>query len=324
MTTTSTPLGLDLERIADLLRRRGHVRGNPVAISLFHEEIPPAYAGRMVEPCAIVSCAMDQGERVYVDAEHQTCLAGAWQAGFLEPAEEISSGSYLADNMPFFTTIAARRVKSGENVLPQGTVRAIGAAPLDQVPEGIHVDWLVVVCEPVQAATIGGVRTAVDGTPPRGAAGTSLCGELFAVPWHDRNVIITPGDMGGRMFNHVKPSEMFVIIPMEYAGHLTTLLSTTPDVGAVMDAIKPGYLDARAARRAARAERVEDADAIVWDAEAADLLARAPEAIREFARPTMEEFALEHGYRRITMAVMAEQMEGVGMSLDDVLAMLEE
>lgn len=317
---------LDLPALADVLRRRGHVRGNPVAVSLFYDEIPPAYEGKRVEPCAIVSRAMDHGERVFVDAEHHACLAGAWQAGFLEPPAQISSGSYLADNMPFFTTIAARRVKSGENVLPQGTVRAIGAAPLDDVPDGVDVDWIVVVCEPVMAASIGGVRTAVDGTPPRGAAGTSLCGELFAVPWHDRNVIITPGDMGGRMFNHVKPSELFVIVPLEYAAHLVPLLGATPDVGAVMDAIKPGYLDDRDARRRARSQRVGAAapSGPVWDAEALDLLAKAPAEIREFAGPVMEEYAQEHGHTRITLAVMGEQMAEVGMSLEDVLAMVDE
>lgn len=335
--------GINLVELAELLRRRGRIRGNPVAISLIRGDIPAALEGKVVEPCAIVRHAMDDGEAVYVDAEHQACLAGAWQAGFMEVDEDIRTGQYLAKAIPGFTSIGAARVKTGMNVLPQGLYNAIGAAPLDKVPTGMHVDFIVIVCEPVSAATLGGVRAAVDGTPPRGAAGSSLCGEMFAVPWHDDNVIITPGDMGGRMFNKAKPSEMFVIVPLKYAAHYPVLLSETPDVGAMMEAIKPGHAEQQRQRLAAKAERhgvtvtsAEDKEAarkakeaglvttMPWDDEPMALFAAAPEAIREFAAPTLEDYAREHGHDRITMAVMAEQMESIGMSIDDVVAMMEE
>jgi uncharacterized protein (DUF169 family) len=285
-----------------------------VAISLFRDGVPESYAGRMVEPCAIVRCAMDDGERVYVDAEHHACVAGAWQAGFIDPPVEIRSGSYLATNTPYFTTEGAFAVKNGENVLPRGTVRAIGAAPLHEVPDGVTVDWIVVVCAPQEAATIAGVRTSIDGTPPRGAAGTSLCGELFAVPWHDRNVIMTPGDVGGRMFNKTKAHEMFVLVPTEWASHLFTLLGHRPDLGGLLEAIKPGWLEAHGRAR----------PAVSWDDDVIELMGKAPDDIREFAGPALEAFAAEHGHDRITMAVVAAQMESVGMSLEDILAMLEE
>lgn len=305
---------LDLPALAELLKSKGRCRGTPVAISLFRDEIPEPYAGARVEPCAIVRCAMDDGQRVYVDAEFHACLAGAWQAGFIDPPEEISSGAYLATNTPYFTLDAARAVKNGENVLPQGTLRAIGAAPLDRVPDGVTVDWIVVVCAPQEAATIAGVRAAIDGTPPRGAAGTSLCGELFAVPWHDRNVIMTPGDVGGRMFNKTKPHEMFVIVPTEWASHLFTLLGERPNLGGLLEAIKPGWLEAHG----------RAGPAVEWDDDVLDLMAKAPDDIRDFAGPALEAFAAEHGHRRITMAVMEAQMESVGMALQDILDMLEE
>lgn len=329
---------LDLVAIADLLQKRGRVRGEPVAITLFRDEIPDSYGGRRVEPCAIVHHAMNLGERVYVDREHQDCLAGAWQAGFLDPPEEIKSGRYLSDAIPGFSAIAAARVKTGINTLPQGLVRGIGAAPLRDVPEGTRVDSVVCVVEPVHAAQLAGVRTVVDGTPPRGSAGTSLCGELFAIPWHDDNVIMTPGDMGGRMFTKVAPSEMFVIIPFRWLGHLPALYSSTPDVSAMMEAIKPGHqerhdawLAERAARR--RAERGEGGeggaaaaadDELQWDEECRELLAKAPDEIRIFAEGTLATYAAEHDHSRITMAVMEAQMASIGMRLDDVRAMIEE
>ncbi len=322
--------GIDLVALADLLRRKGRVRGNPVAITLVRGDVPAAYEGRAVEPCAVVRHAMDLGERVYVDAEHHACLAGAWQAGFVDVPEDIRTGEYLAKGIPGFTPIGAARVKTGSNVLPMGMYDAIAAAPLDAVPEGVDVDFVVLVCEPVAAATLAGVRTAVDGTPPRGAAGSSLCGELFAVPWHEGNVILTPGDMGGRMFNKTRPNEMFVIVPLRWAAHYPVLLSETPDVAGLMEAIKPGHREAQQRRLAERAERhgvtlpATPATTMAWDAEPLDLLARAPDAIREFAAPTLEDWAREHGHDRITMDVMAAQMESIGMRIEDVLALVEE
>lgn len=338
--------GVDLVEVAAVLRKRGRIRGNPVAISLFRGEVPAAYEGRAVEPCAIVRHAMDESEHVYVDAEHHACLAGAWQAGFVDVPEDIRTGAYLAKGIPGFTEIGAARVKTGMNVLPQGMITAIGAAPLDQVPSGTRVDFVVLVCEPVGAATLAGVRTAVDGTPPRGAAGSSLCGELFAVPWHEDNVILTPGDMGGRMFNKTRPNEMFVIVPLKFAAHYPVLLGETPDVGALMESIKPGHAEAQRQRlqdKAARhgvtapnATEEEPTDGaraaaeaglvttMPWDDEPLRLFAAAPEPIREFAGPTLEDYAREHGHERITMEVMAAQMESIGMSIDDVVAMMDD
>jgi uncharacterized protein (DUF169 family) len=334
--------GVDLPGLADLLRRKARVRGNPVAITLFHDEVPASYAGRAVEPCAIVHHAMDLGERVYVDAEHHACLAGAWQAGFVDPPMLIKTGAYLAAGIPGMLPVAAARVKTGVNVLPQGMLRAIGAAPLDQVPADVRVDWIAMVTEPVYAATVAGVRTAVDGTPVRGAAGSSLCGELFAVPWHEDNVIMTPGDMGGRMFNKIRPNEMFVIVPMKYAGHYPALLDETPDVPALMDSIKPGFIADKQARLAQRAARGGEADAgapaasapatsagpigatMPWDDDCTVLLAAAPAEIREFAVPTMEEYAVDHGHERVTMDVMAAQMASIGMRLEDVMELIED
>jgi len=310
----------DAEEVADLLRRRGRVRGEPVAITLFGDAAPEPYAAKPVEPCAIVREAMDFGRHVYVDAQNHSCLAGAWQAGFIEPPEEISSGSYLATHTDFFTPEGAMVVKNGNNVLPQGTAAAIGACPLDKVPEGVGVDVIVVVCDPSIAAMVGGVRVAVDGTPPTGAAGTSLCGDLFALPWHDPNVVVSTGDVGGRMFNKVKPHEMFVIIPVRWAHMIPVVLGSRPDLTGLLDSIKPGYAEEREAKRRERAAAGED---VAWDDEALEILANAPQAIREFAGPTLEEYAREHGHRVVTVQVMSEQMESIGMSLDDVLALAD-
>ena len=192
---------IDFKELSDSLV--GKVRGNPVAISLFKEEIPKPYEQKKVVPCSIVRHAMDKGEIVSFDRHHHDCTTGVYTAGVHEGTDEIRNGQYLAQNIPAYTDVGAEKIKTGEYVLPQNTVVGIGAAPLSDVPDDIFVDWIVVVCTPHWANFIGGARTVLDGTPPRGAAGSSFCSDLFASPWHDGNVVITPGDLGGRMNNRL-------------------------------------------------------------------------------------------------------------------------
>ncbi len=174
---------IDLKELSDSLA--GKVRGNPVAISLFKEEIPKPYEKKKVVPCSIVRHAMDKGEIVSFDRHHHDCTTGVYTAGVHEGTDEIRNGQYLAQNIPAYTDVGAEKIKTGEYVLPQNTVVGIGAAPLSDVPDEIFVDWIVVVCTPHWGNFIGGARTVLDGTPPRGAAGSSFCSDLFATPWQN-------------------------------------------------------------------------------------------------------------------------------------------
>mgnify|MGYP001820256720 CR=1 FL=1 len=323
----------DLKELTELLVWKGKVRGNPVGMTLFYDKVPEAYDGRRVDPCAIVRHAMDDGERVYVDAEHHDCIAGAWHAGFTEATPLVNTGAYLSDNIPAFTEEGAAKVMSGINVLPQGMVVGIGAAPLDDMPRKVDPDWIVVVCDPMHANTIGGVRAVKDGVQPRAACGTSLCGELFAVPHYEPNVIITPGDQGGRMANRIRPEEMFVIVPFEYADDLIEILSMVPDVQGLLDATKredSDYWEKKAARGTRIPVEVvsEDEEVAVasftmtmaWDDEAIAVMNDAPADIRSFAVGQAEDYAREHGEAPITRDLLAAQMAELGLDLDDMLS----
>ena len=324
----------DLNELTDLLVRKGKVRGNPVGMTLFFDEVPAAYEGRRVDPCAIVRHAMDDGERVYVDAEYHDCIAGAWHAGFTEATPLVNTGTYLSDHIPAFSEEGAAKVMSGINVLPQGMVIGIGAAPLDDMPRKVDPDWIVVVCDPMHANTIGGVRAVKDGVQPRAACGTSLCGELFAVPHHEPNVIITPGDQGGRMANRIRPDEMFVIVPLEYADDLVEILSMVPDVEGLLDATKredSEYWEKKAARgtripvevvheEAGEAPAASFTMTMEWEDEAITVMNDAPADIRSFAVGQAEDYAREHGEPLITRDLLAAQMAELGMDLEDMLS----
>ncbi|MFA9565307.1 MAG: DUF169 domain-containing protein [Acidimicrobiales bacterium] len=332
---------VDLLELTDLLVRKGKVRGKPVGMNLFYDEVPKAYQGRRVDPCAIVRHAMDDEERVYVDAEYHDCIAGAWHAGFTEATPLVNTGAYLSDNISAFSEEGAAQVMSGINVLPQGMVIGIGAAPLDDMPRKVEPDWIVVVCDPMHANTIGGVRSVKDGVQPRAACGTSLCGELFAVPHFEPNVIITPGDQGGRMANRIKPEEMFVIVPFEYADDLHEILTAVPNIEGLLDATKredSEYWERKAARAtripvtaapAASAEAEADEAEVEegapftmtmpWDDEAIRVMADAPADIRSFAVGEAEDYARGRDEPAVTRALLEAQMAELGMNLDDML-----
>ena len=313
---------IDFKKLSESLV--GKVRGNPVAISLFKEEIPASYQQQKVVPCSIVRHAMDKGEIVSFDQHHHDCTTGVYTAGVDPGTEEIRNGQYLARNIPSYTDLGAERIKTGDYVLPQNTVVGIGAAPLANVPQGIHVDWVVVVCIPHWANFIGGARTVLDGTPPRGACGSSFCSDLFATPWHDDNVVITPGDLGGRMNNRLKPEEMFVVVPNQYLESLFSIMTSTPDARAVLEATKPEdseYWEKRKRSKQAKKAKASKSSkdsldaklSMSWEQEAKDLIAMTPPGIIEMAINNVEDFARDMGVERITKTVVLDQMKSIGM-----------
>lgn len=303
----------------------GNVRGHPIGISLFYDEIPASYAARKAVPCAIVRLAMDDEDICYIDGQHHDCITGVFTGGMDEGTEDVRTGAYLSKNIPAITDLAAARGKSGRNVLPPGMIKAIGAAPLNKIPDDVHVDWIVVVCNPQWANWIAAARSVVDGTPPDAAAGTSFCSELFAVPWHTDNVIMSPGDMGGRMNNKLKPEEMFVIVPVKYAGSLLEIVTDSlqnVDARGALEATKPPDSPYWDKRKHAAEKRKQAADeestgelhlTLDWDDEAKELISKTPAGILDVAITTVEDYAREHGHVTVTREVLEAQMSSIGM-----------
>ena len=272
---------------------------------------------------------MDEGKKVYFDADHHDCMVGAYHAGMIPGKKEIVSGEYLSTTSSFFSYERAARLKSGTRNLPPGMVKAIGAAPLDQVPEGVHVDWIVVVCNPHNANNISACRLVRDGVRPQGSFGTSLCGELFSTPWHDKNIVLTFGDFGGRMYNRIKPDQLFVIIPIEFVDNLPSILQDFDlDAHATLAFTKPPhskFWKKKDKKKTAVAKEEETGASpaptftMEWDEEARVLIMKAPEGIIELAVGNAEEFARERGYAKVTRKSIVEQMEEMGMDIDQML-----
>jgi len=325
---------VDYKEICDIIMKKTKARGKPVAISLFRDTVPEGYEPIQQPPCSIVHCAMDEGRKVYFDAEHHDCYVGVHHAGIVPGKKEIAAGDYLSKTSSFFTEEGAARLKSGTYALPPGLVSAIGAAPLDEVPDGVQVDWIVVVSNVHDACTLGGCRMCVDGVQPYGTFGTSLCGELFAVPWYIDNVMVVGGDFGGRMHNRIKQDQAFIIIPARFADTIPRLLGNIKvDVKTSREMTKPPWSPFWQKKdKAAKAEDIAEPEAprsggepeltMPWDAESRALIQKVPEEMLEMIVGNAEQYAKENNYPEVSMKSMREQMKKLGMDLDEMMAMM--
>jgi uncharacterized protein (DUF169 family) len=308
----------------------GKIRGSAVAVTMFRDTIHPAYAvSPRVDACGILRIARDERRAVHMDSTRHDCSHGEFLLGFNEGDDLMATGRLLPVFIPAYTLEAGLAVNSGRFKLPTGAVAGIGAAPLEAVPEGAPVEWIVVVAEPVWAGQIAAARSVVDGTAPSSAAGSSFCTDAFVTPWYDDNVVITTGDFGGRMANKLKPSEMFVIVPARWANNLVSILAEAPDVKGLYEATRTqesDYWDRKRAReekaaaRAAEPARTSDAAAkaglkvsMEWDDDAVAMVAKAPGFVRKFAVGNLEDYAEQNGYERVTADVVREQMEAAGV-----------
>jgi len=322
----------DFKTITDILIKKGKVRGKPVGISFFRDSIPEGYQPIQDTPCSIIRYAMDEGKRVYFDKDHHDCLVGVHHAGITPGNREIANGEYLSKSSSFFSFEGAARLKAGSFVLPPGMVSAIGAAPLDEVPEGVTVDWVVAVCNPHNANNIACCKTCQDGILPYTEVGTSLCGALFATPWHVKNIVVTFGDFGGRMHNRIKQDQLFVIVPTVFLDYLPRLFQDMKvDVKTSRKMTKPPHSSfwQKEKKKKEKEEKEsameEQADlssisfTMEWDDEAKELMRKVPEGIVEMAVSNAEEFAREKGYKKVSKKSIQELMEKLGMNLDDMI-----
>ena len=323
---------VDLKELSNLIVSKAKVRGKPVAISLFRDAIPAEYEPIQDTPCAIMRYAMDEGRKIYFDADHHDCYVGVHHAGIVPGKKEIVAGDYLSKTSNFFSEEGAARLKAGTYSLPPGMFTAIGAAPLDDVPDGVKVDWIVVVSNPHNACILGGCRMAYDGVQPYGTFGTSLCGELFAVPWYIKNVMVVGGDFGGRMHNRIKQDQLFIIIPMEFAHMIPNiLLNVKVDVKASREMTKPPHSpfwqkkdkSVFSEEPPVQKEAGEEPVFLMpWDAEAQAMIKKVPVEMLEMIVGNSEQYAKENGYAEVSMKSIREQMEKLGMDLDEMLAMM--
>lgn len=214
----------DLKELNRLLVEKMRVKRRPVAITFCTDGPPDGYEAAAIVACSVVRAA-EGGRRVYVDRTTHDCWVGQYHLGLLPTAERyITDGEYLTDAQGFFTPEAAAANKRQSYSLPPGLIKALAAAPLDDVPEGVPVDLVICVVDPQRAMQIAGAASVREGTFPVGELGASACASIFAAPYRTRNSVFAIGDGGGRMHNRLEPGEMFVSIPRHHLRYVVELI----------------------------------------------------------------------------------------------------
>ncbi len=215
---------IDLQYLNHLLVDKLKVKRRPVAISYCRDAPPPGYEPANVVACAVVREA-EQGRRVYVDANHHDCWVGQYHLGWHpKPGALIENGEYLTMAQKFFTPEAARRNKVQSSSIPAGAIVALAAAPLDDVPQGVTVDALICITDPMHVMQIAGAASVREGTFPIGEVGPSACASIFATPYLTNNSVFATGDGGGRMHNRVAQGEMFLTVPSNQFRYIVELI----------------------------------------------------------------------------------------------------
>lgn len=213
---------VDRMHLYDLLINKIKLKREPVAVTYCDGAPPAGYAPANVPVCSILRHA-EQGNKIYVDAQRHDCYVGQYHLGFLphdEAGSLICDGEYLTMAQGFFTPVAAKRNKHASHTLPVGTIAAIAAAPLRDLPADVPMDLLCVITDAQKAMQIAGAASVREGTMPHGELGPSSCSSLFAAPWHTQNTVFALGEGGGRGFNQVASSEMFVVLPAHHVPYL--------------------------------------------------------------------------------------------------------
>ncbi len=213
---------IDRTHLLDILVNKIKLKRAPVAVTYCDAEPPAGYEPIRVPVCSILRHA-EQGKKIFVNAQQHDCYVGQYHLGFL-PGDEAGSlicdGEYLTMAQGFFTPIAAKRNKHQSHTLPVGTIHAIAAAPLADLPADVPMDLLCIITDVQRAMQIAGAASVREGTMPHGELGPSSCSSLFAAPWHTRNTVFALGEGGGRGFNQVASSEMFVVLPAHHVPYV--------------------------------------------------------------------------------------------------------
>jgi uncharacterized protein (DUF169 family) len=238
---------VDPKHLHQVLTEQMKVKRPPVAITYCRDAIPAGYEPAQVVACGIVREA-ESGRRVYVDAQHHDCYVGLWHLGLLPNAQKlITEGEYLTMAQGFFTPEAAKRNKAQSERLPDGSIIALAAAPLNDVPEGVQIDSIIVVTDALHAMQLAGAASVREGTFPIGEVGPSACASIFATPINHKNSVFATGDGGGRMHNRLAPGELFVTIPAHHFQHVLDLVANFRfDPAKMRELIMPSHAAAAA------------------------------------------------------------------------------
>ena len=193
----------------------------PVVIA-FSSEAPKGleqYNGE-ARACEFVDICEKENRAFYTTVDNQSCGNGNYYLGLSEPFSGLITGEHNAGECGralVGSPGAFRRLLSGYEIIPTGTVEMISYAPLDNVPFSgrFGSQVIVITAQPGKAMLIlRGANYRTGHTIP-GLTGPSTCSSVYAAPVLLGKVHYSLGCFGLRMFTKVRDDELAVGIPRE-------------------------------------------------------------------------------------------------------------
>ncbi|MBW2120620.1 MAG: DUF169 domain-containing protein [Deltaproteobacteria bacterium] len=190
--------------------------------------------------CEFIDTVREEDRPFYTTLENQSCRNGNYYLGLAPPFEGLITGEHNAGENGrglVGSPGAFRRLLSGYEIVPTGTVSVITYAPLDRVPFSDRFGGQVVVvsCLPRQALLLlRGANFRTGHTVP-GLTGPSTCSSVIAAPLLRGQVHYSLGCFGLRLFTKIRDEELVVGIPreelVEVVEGLERFLEGRPDLG---------------------------------------------------------------------------------------------
>ncbi len=209
--TTNLQFSVSLKEILGL-------KWSPVAIKLVKpdesiNEVPPMPAKRM-RYCQLLMEAK-RGKSATLTSENIACPAAAAALGLMPLPEKISSGKMLKTLGLFESEEAAAKTMAQMSRMKLGEVKAIAAAPLENV--AFRPDVVIIEDKPEKIMWIN--LAAIHETGGRlsfsSAVFQACCVDVTVIPYLTKNVNVSLGCYGCRDATDIADDECLVGIPIE-------------------------------------------------------------------------------------------------------------
>lgn len=225
------------ERLIKALR----LKTSPVTVALSTR--PPEGVERFEGEqkfCELIDVARFEDRVFYATVDNLTCKNGNYYLGLSEPFEGLTTGDHNSacegGSGLVYSPAAFRRLLSGYEIMPTGTVDYVSYAPLAKTPFSETLGGMVVVifCNPKQALFLQRGVNYKSGEIMPGLTGPSTCSNVIAAPLLTGKAHYSLGCFGLREFTEITSDEVIIGIPWwilsDTVDNLEEFLASRPDL----------------------------------------------------------------------------------------------
>jgi uncharacterized protein (DUF169 family) len=220
---------MNLEEMADIMKRTLGIKDNIVGIALFKsEEAIPKELESLERPfryCGMIQSARLQGDSFLAHADYHECKGGAAAIGLMECPENIATGSLYFDKLhKCETKDVGISISEGMPRISPGQTVATYVAPLQDMV--VNPDVVIFVGNPLQARRITqAVMYKEGGRSTFNTAGIqSFCADATSSPYLKGEVNVSLGCDGSARNAGLDDDSVVVGIPFRMMEEICTVL----------------------------------------------------------------------------------------------------